>query len=305
MCIRDSISSSNTSNWGVGFNGNPLFVARDPQGTTQPITAAPYWDRGPNNLGGIQVLFGTGINLSGTDSASTQVQTVYSVWDNSTYSWNPTKVSGTDGTAITGSRNSTLVEQTQTSASANGRYFETSRNGVIYSRANLATARRGWFFDLPVTRERVLAHPNVFEGQQVLVNSVVPAAGASGETCNLVATRGAGYLSVFNIYTGQPPKNDVFGADNGNRVLFGSGESAAVYDIVSNRTQIFTPEATCAPGDNQCHQCTPGVDCPQEKCTPGVNCPNDPSNLCDVTGVAGRLCGANLGGQGADWRELR
>lgn len=300
------ISSSNTSDWRVAFNGNPLFVARDSLGATQPITSAPYWDRGPNNLGGIQVLFGTGANLSGSDSASTQVQTVYSVWDNSTYSWTPTTVSGTDGTAITGPRSSALVEQTQTSASGNGRYFETSRNGVLYSRSNLSAARRGWFFDLPVSRERVLAHPGLFEGQVVLVNSVVPAAGASGETCDLSSSRGAGYLSVFNIYSGQPPKNDVFGVDNGNRVLFGSGELAAVYDIVSNRTQVFTPEATCAPGDNECYQCTPGVDCPQDQCTPGVNCPNDPPDVCGgIAGLAGRLCGAGLGGQGADWRELR
>lgn len=295
------LKSNNSSNWTVGFSGSPLFVARDPQGNGQPITSAPFWQVGPNNLGGVQVLFGTGANMSTSDPGSTQVQTIYSLWDNSTYSWSSsTTVTGTDGTVITGSRNTALVEQTQTSAASNGRTFGTSATSVTYSRV-LASARRGWFFDLPVARERVLTHPMAFEGQIVVVNSVVPASSAIGETCDLTSTRNSGYINAFNIYSGNPPRTPIFGEANGNRVLFGSGENAAVNS--NDRWQVFKPEATCAPGDEQCYQCTPGVDC--DECPPGDTSCKDPDVCGGLNGRFLEMCKVGVGGRRADWRELR
>lgn len=295
------ISSARSTDWGVAFSGAPLFVARDPLGTVQPITTAPLWKVGPNSLGGIQVLFGTGVNMSGTDPASTQVQTIYSVWDNTQYTWDQTSVSGTGGTVITAARSTTLVEQTQVEASANGRYFETSTNGVTYSRS--PSTQRGWFFDLPVSRERVLVHPKAFEGQLVRVDSVVPASGTTGETCDFSVTRGTGYISIFNIYSGNPPKTEVFGADNGNRVQFNASDSASVTDLGKNSSELITPETTCAAGDTQCYQCTPGVDCPSDECLAGEECDD---GLCG--GLNGRslsMCLVGAGGRRADWREMR
>lgn len=300
------LSSNNPSSWGVAFGGNPLFVARDSTGTVQPITAAPYWQIGPNNLGGLQVMFGTGVNLSGTDPGSTQVQTIYSVWDNTIYSFGAsTPVTGTGGSVITGSRNTALVEQTQTAA--NGRYFGTSSNAVTYSRT-LASAKRGWFFDLPVSGERVLNHPMAFEGQVIRVDSVVPASAASGETCDLSVVRGSGYINLFNIHSGKPPETAVFGTNeagdsNGNRVQYGSGDSASIEDLTKNQSELFVPEATCPPGDDACFQCTPGVDCPDDECTPGVDCPPD-ENCRGLNGRFLTMC-QSAAGQRTDWREFR
>lgn len=293
------LTSNNPNDWKVGFSGSPLFVARDPQGNTQPITSAPLWRTGPNNLGGLQVMFGTGRNMSTADPGSAQVQTIYSLWDMSVYSWSSSSpVTGTDGARITDPRATALVEQTQTAVSADTRTFTTSANPVTYSRV-LASAKRGWFFDLPVSRERVLTHPMAFEGQVVVVNSVVPASSSSGETCDLTSTRNAGYINAFNIYSGNPPKTPVFGEENSNRVTYGTSE----YGYINNndKWQLFQAEATCAPGDTQCHQCT-GKEC--DECEPG-----DPA--CDdgeCGGLNGRfleMCKLGAGGVRADWRELR
>lgn len=293
------LTSNTPANWTLAFSGSPLFIAKDSAGTPQPITSAPYWRTGPSNLGGVQVLFGTGRNVTTTDPGDTQVQSIYSVWDMSQYSWvgsNP--VNGTDGSVITGARSTALVPQTQTSASANGRFFGTSSNAVTYSRV-LASAKRGWFFDLPVSRERVLTHPFAFEGDQILINSLVPTSSASGETCDLTTATGSGYLNVFNIYSGAPPKNNVFGTGNGNRVQFGTGDLALQRDVQNNKWDLFTPEATCPPGDPTCGGCTPGVDCP---CVPGVDCPTTCGGL---SGPFLQMCKAGLGGARFDWREVR
>lgn len=294
------LKSDVPTNWTLAFSGQPLFVAKDGSGVTQPITAAPYWRNGPSNQGGVQVLFGTGRNLTTADPGNAQVQSIYSVWDMSQYSWSGSNpVAGTDGTVITGARSTTLVAQTQTFTSSNGRFFGTSSNPVTYSKS-APNAKRGWFFDLPASRERVLAHPFAFEGDQILISSLVPTSSASGETCDLSTVTGSGFLNIFNIYSGAPPKNSVFGTESGNRVQFGSGDFALQRDIQNNKWDIFTPEATCAPGDASCGTtCTPGVDCP---CTPGVDCPSTCGGL---SGPFLQMCQAGLGGARFDWREIR
>jgi type IV pilus assembly protein PilY1 len=89
------LTDTNPSQWKVAFNGNPLFVARgepDPAnpsggGVPQPITTAPTWaynriSDGSTTINGLNLMFATGRNITPLDPASAEVQTIYSVWDN-------------------------------------------------------------------------------------------------------------------------------------------------------------------------------------------------------------------------------
>ena len=99
------LTSATASNWAVAFGGAPLFTASGPaalNGTTrpkvQPISTPPTVranDRmktvgtGTNaknvRVGGMMVAFGTGRNVGRTDPESVDVQTLYSVLDNTRY----------------------------------------------------------------------------------------------------------------------------------------------------------------------------------------------------------------------------
>ena len=99
------LTDIDSTNWKIAFGGSPLFTTRGPAalGATartkiQPISAPPSVranDRtmqvgtGPTAktvpVGGMMVAFGTGRNITKTDAESVDVQTVYSVLDNTRY----------------------------------------------------------------------------------------------------------------------------------------------------------------------------------------------------------------------------
>ncbi len=96
------LTSHNPANWAVAFGGNPLFTAlgpaalNGPRTKVQPIVAAPTAranDRkmevgSPKqilNVGGMMVSFGTGRNITTDDPTNADVQTLYSVLDNTRY----------------------------------------------------------------------------------------------------------------------------------------------------------------------------------------------------------------------------
>lgn len=104
------LTSYDTNDWGVAFNGAPLFTAQRPavygsSGTElpQPITVAPTVrandrkkcevDTATNEckantttaVGGMMVAFGTGRNVARNDPESTNMHTLYSVLDNTRY----------------------------------------------------------------------------------------------------------------------------------------------------------------------------------------------------------------------------
>ena len=80
----DVSNKVSTGNWDVAFSGKPLYIAKDEGGTRQPITSAPNV-RTNKSVGGMMVAFGTGRNVGRTDPESVDVQTLYSVLDNTRY----------------------------------------------------------------------------------------------------------------------------------------------------------------------------------------------------------------------------
>jgi type IV pilus assembly protein PilY1 len=78
------LSQSDSTKWNVAFMpsgvAQPLFQAKGPGGTVQPITTRPDVMLHPEKHGFI-VCFGTGKYLGDSDPSDTSVQSVYGIWD--------------------------------------------------------------------------------------------------------------------------------------------------------------------------------------------------------------------------------
>jgi type IV pilus assembly protein PilY1 len=78
------LRAESASGWKVAFSKDgfpqPLFQAKGPGGTVQPITTRPDVMYHPEKHGFI-VCFGTGKYLGDSDYADTSVQSVYGIWD--------------------------------------------------------------------------------------------------------------------------------------------------------------------------------------------------------------------------------
>ena len=203
----------------------PLFQARDKSGNTQAITSSPdvmahceYTSS--TSSGGFLVVFGTGKYISHDDITDLQTQTIYGVWDWSD-SWESAGVtphdkylgyintpSGTPATRklsnIAGSsyfpsgNDLTMLEQTQTAYAdgwrettnyeidwfSPGAWDEHKSSGSTYEEGY----HTGWFFDLPIERERVISRTQIRDGKAIIV-SIIP----SNSPCS------AGGSSVVHI----------------------------------------------------------------------------------------------------------
>ncbi|WP_372659740.1 pilus assembly protein [Hydrogenophaga sp.] len=262
-----NLTSTSDTDWGVSnWSGStpckntttcsPLYIAKDGSNNRQPITVAPLWKRHP--LGGIQVLFGTGINVTDSDRTNTSTQSIYSVWDVSQYSATSTTVTSTDtrNIAIADSRN-VLVQQTVLSAvtsTASGStvttsFANTSSNTVTYS-LSVTNSKRGWFMDMPTSRERVLSSPLAFEGEKVIINSQSPKTGSDGETCDFDISTERNWIRVLNVFTGRPATTAVFQSSDttmdlsmATQVEISSGQYLSLYrndgglDLISFKNQ--------------------------------------------------------------------
>lgn len=343
-----NLVSESDTNWGVSawsgsttcYNSTackPLFVAKDSGGTTRPITAAPMLMIHPQ--GGLQVVFGTGKDLvaSDRDTTSPPRETIFSVWDLSTYRIESGKLVADESGAIEVSNGrSKLVAQTVTGTAGSG-LVETSANTVTYDRTD-SSAKRGWYFDLPVSGERVLGAPRFFDGPNLLFSSVVPKQVIEGETCDLASAVDRNFLTILNAISGAPPKTSVFGDEmdpsgNATRLQYGSGEFITLVDSKNRKTTAINTDYFCTGGNcdddsapdetcvgSDCASCT-GPDCPGTTCV-GPDCSCNGQNCtcvgpdcacsgpgcrgeCGVTGGILDLCRSGLFGARTDWRELR
>ncbi len=236
------ISGGSSSDWGVAFNGSPLFTAIYSSGTgsssRQPITAPPVL-RPNRTIGGLMVAFGTGQNLTVNDRADTSVQTVYSVLDNTRYEIDNTignkgkvKIKTSSPTPATAGGRSDLQAESVTGgtgsgtagagASAGRSFWKLSSTEVVYSCEGVTgscTVKKGWFMDLPVAGERVTTSFDFYDGGNTLeVISEKPASGsatASGEeVCAPQPQAAQPFRTLINIASGsaaKPPIMDVNG----------------------------------------------------------------------------------------------
>jgi type IV pilus assembly protein PilY1 len=93
------LTSDKADDWEVAYNngaeGVPLFSAADPDGNPQPITGKPDVMLHPQ-LHGLIVCFGTGKFLGVNDFSTTQIQTIYGIWDYGDSVFQPVSLWSTD-----------------------------------------------------------------------------------------------------------------------------------------------------------------------------------------------------------------
>ncbi|MCW5654095.1 PilC/PilY family type IV pilus protein [Hydrogenophaga sp.] len=296
-----NLAGPSEADWGVAAWGGtgetcrapsactPFFVARDAAtpARAQPITSAPLWMAHP--LGGVQLLFGTGQHLQEIDSTLAQTQTIYSVWDKSGFDRQNGRLTilDTDPIPATMGRQSLVrqeviqwpAETPATADMAPATHQVSTERSVAYSRGDQAVSARGWYLDLPRSRERVLQAPVYFEGQKALIASTVPADPGTGERCEAGVRQDEHWFSVLNVISGWPSATPVFalagatrGAPKVSRVQAPSSEFIGLPGA-GNRLELISLRN--------------GPGCTAALCT-------------DQTS----LLGANGPGARVDWREM-
>ncbi len=241
----------------VSFGGSPLFTARErystggdsTDGNSQAITAPPSLVRHPSLIGYI-VIFGTGRYFSDTDKASTEMQTLFGIWDKNT------KGEATSNTPLL--TRSNLQAQTfelQTTASfANGEASTSktirvlSHNIVGWDRTHVdskaSAGKFGWYLDLKVGSllkgERVVDEMAV-RGQALLVNTRTPesdpcSAGIEGWTYGINPfTGGRTSFNVFDLNGDNTVDiEDSFTFENGPPVASGFQTPAGGFTLSGN-----------------------------------------------------------------------
>lgn len=239
------LTSHNPANWKVAFGGSPLYTARGPaalNGATrpkvQPISAAPTVRANDRfkmvgsgasakrvRVGGMMVAFGTGRNVSKTDPESVDVQTIYSVLDNTRYREIATSVGKRlevhpgGGTCPGGDdcvpAPTALGTDVSTAKLARREFVEDGDYGYIKEINDLNEATwanfNGWYLDLPAIGERLLKPMEYYDASNLLtVWSQVPAKGSdvdpnveSCESTSVDAERQ--YRTFTNIMDGKAP----------------------------------------------------------------------------------------------------
>jgi type IV pilus assembly protein PilY1 len=233
-----SLNDASPSNWKVDLGGSPLF----PAGPTQPITAAPAvvtLDSTSVPTKGYIVIAGTGKFYEVSDIKSTDLQTVYGVWDSVPFGTTTIPA----GAALTDK--SLLVQQTILAPQViNGNtFFSISQNEVDYEGKTMPP-RRGWYLDLNNTGQRLVYPMDVLANRFVVVDSISPA-NISLDPCANTSS-GTGYLYVINALTGAGPTEAVLDTNGDGNVTSADGTSAGRGGGADGRNVTLDIEKTAA-----------------------------------------------------------
>lgn len=195
---RFDLNATSASSWAVSFSNLPLYKATisDTAGSAvQSITAPPVVMRHPTSVG-VLVIFGTGRYFTSADKTSTDLQTLYGIWDKQTSNSAPTlNRSNLQAQTIDSQSTSTFTSTTQTVRTVSG-------NGVDW------TTKYGWYLDLAVGTNYLgerLVDPMNLTGSVLFVSTRTPSTdvctpGIIGWTYGLDPnTGGKTTFSVFNF----------------------------------------------------------------------------------------------------------
>lgn len=157
------VGSSTVGNWTVRL----LFQARDTSGNVQPITTPPVVTLHPNypKLLGEFIMVGTGQLLTNGDLSSSQIQSVYGIWDKPNTSAVPTR------TNLQGQK---LTLVTAASSGLPQDVITTTSIAVDWS------IRQGWYVDLLIAGQRVVTSPQLLNGGLLLALNTPPSNVCSG-----------------------------------------------------------------------------------------------------------------------------
>lgn len=252
------IASEDPGQWGLAFDGQPLFRASGEAGQAA-ITAPPTVRANDRRqvmknaagqdeslaVGGMMVAFGTGRNLTASDPGTRDSGSIYSVLDNTRYK----RVDGgrvqpclSRSDAVCQLRDGQVPEPVPFDAlaslaqsrkriagagsSAGRSFWRVDGGGVDWSR------HKGWRFQLPEEGERLLKPMGFFDGSNILaIHSQIPARAGGGtptgqaESCEASAADGERqFLTLLNIMDGRRPSVPLMDA-NGDAVYSAADQS--------------------------------------------------------------------------------
>jgi type IV pilus assembly protein PilY1 len=216
------VTSSNPSSWASkyknGLTPKPLWTAVDGSSNVQPIMVRPEVAKMPTSLGGVLVLFGTGLYLQTSDNASTTQQSFYGIWDKLPSSSTQPSISRAN-----------LLHQTFTGTyiGADGNTYRTTTNtltgsttvppGIDY------TTKNGWYLDFPSApsgfgAERQITDPVLTNGILKFATSLPNSAACS--------YGGDGWLNEVDALSGSMLPSTIF--DTNGDGLINTTDSLAV-----------------------------------------------------------------------------
>jgi len=200
-----NVESEDPKEWKVAFGGKPLFTAVGPSGAAQPIAVMPEISLHPTR--GAMLSFGTGkmfedrdVTLT-TDNPNRTVQSIYGVWDDSTFG-------GLEGTPVgmtSANRASKLFHQTPPAV---GTVWAKSSTGA----PDYDNGQRGWVMDLTARGANSGERVNI-SAQQVNSVLIFVANTPMNDPC---ANGGKAAIFVLMPQSGSAPTWRVFDT-NGDR----------------------------------------------------------------------------------------
>jgi type IV pilus assembly protein PilY1 len=239
---RVDVSDQTPANWKVSV----LYQARDPSGAIQPITTVPAVTLNPKfpSTNGTMVYVGTGELLGVSDLSSTQVQSMYGIFDAPTGALPPPGFSGIATRA-------NLVQQVMAPDSVSGTPVRTIPTPVaVKLPPSSGGTVRGWFIDLKVLDsagswtdpgERIVTDPQIESGGGLVFTTYDP----NTSECT---GGGSAWLMVLNFATGAAfpmPELDV----NGDGRIDGSDVPTSGHNPVGmSLGPVYASAPTLLPG---------------------------------------------------------
>ncbi|MDH0747930.1 PilC/PilY family type IV pilus protein [Pseudomonas sp. GD03842] len=229
-------ATATASNYKVSFGGKPLFTATAPTSgaAAQSITISPLVIPHPTGTGTL-VIFGTGRYFASADKSSTDLQSLYGIWDPLTAAQTATTPAGT--TTSTSLSRTNL--QSQTLSTVGGSIGTSTGLRTVTRNPVDWTSKYGWYLDLttgtPLTGERVVDALDI-QGSVLAVATRTPItgvceAGVQGKRLALDPNTGGG--TAFPVFDFS--RNGVVGSEdnlNGTTIISGFDSVAGGFVIV-------------------------------------------------------------------------
>ncbi len=246
---RFDVSSTNTNQWTNQGNRGVLFQAVDSgNNNPQPITSAPEVAVKPGDPNTLVVLFGTGSYFRDQDDGSSQIQSLYGIFDNG-------------GTSV--SRSQLAVQQIIWEGEETfGSQTFTLRE---ISDVTIGNTQMGWVMDLiansTFTGERVISKPVLLSGStrdRIRFTTMIPNSdpcasdgGRDGFVMDLmIGSGGAAAFTVFDLNgDGKFDAADTKNGRNFSGVDYGGGEQLIVIQTGDGASKLYSgdPNSTAPP----------------------------------------------------------
>ena len=170
----------------------PMYIAKDTNAVRQPITAAPAIFQGPevNGQETFYVIFGSGKFLESGDNTSTLPNSVYTLLDDGS----STADSSPAGAAAISGRGRLKAGTVDTSSKV------ISVPAFAWGRPTTdgdLTKRSGWYFDMPLSGEKLVSSILDLGDSTAAFNTIVPGSAGTAGSCG--SNPGSGNQYVVNL----------------------------------------------------------------------------------------------------------